>query len=135
VGNLHINFTTAVYSPTNITSLFYPVSEFSYFCTCDTPLNCYHFTRQSYPFAHLTSFRRLQNSLSKTRLFRNSYFSYRRYVVQLCTADRLILSHPIPHYKRHLGLFSRFCRAHRRYIRRDRQIALYSVCSICHAAV
>ena len=29
VGNLHINFTMVVYSPTNITSLFYPVSKFS----------------------------------------------------------------------------------------------------------
>jgi len=27
VGNLHANFTIAVYSPTNITSLFYPVSN------------------------------------------------------------------------------------------------------------
>jgi len=33
------------------------------------------------------SFRRLQNSLSKTRLIRNSYFSYRRYAVQLCIAE------------------------------------------------
>ena len=34
---------------------------FSYFCVCDTPLNCYYFTQQSYPFAHLglTSFRRI----------------------------------------------------------------------------
>jgi len=34
---------------------------FSYFCICDTPLNCYYFTHQSYPFAHLglTSFRRI----------------------------------------------------------------------------
>jgi len=32
---------------------------------------------KSHPFAHLTSFRRLPNSLSKTRLIRNSYFSYR----------------------------------------------------------
>jgi len=78
VGNLHVNFTVAVYSPTNITSLFYPVSKFSYFCICDTPLNCYHFTHQRHPFAHLTSFRHLQNSLSETRLIRNSYFSYRR---------------------------------------------------------
>jgi len=39
VGNLHVNFTIVVYSPTNITSLFYPVSKFSYFCICDTPLN------------------------------------------------------------------------------------------------
>jgi len=31
VGNLHVNFTVAVYSTTNITSLFYPVSKFSYF--------------------------------------------------------------------------------------------------------
>jgi len=35
------------------------------------------------------SFRHLQNSLSKKRLIRNSYFSYHRYVVQLCIADRL----------------------------------------------
>ena len=41
-------------------------------------LNCYYFTHQSHPFAHLTSFRRLRNSLSKTRLNHNSYFSYRR---------------------------------------------------------
>jgi len=34
------------------------------------------------------SFRQLQNSLSKTRLIRNSYFSYRCYVVQLCTAEQ-----------------------------------------------
>jgi len=69
-----VNFTIAVYSPTNITSLFYPVSKLSYFCICDNPLNCYHFTSQSHPFAHvgLTSFRRLQNSLTKTRLIRNS---------------------------------------------------------------
>jgi len=33
--------------------------------------------------------KRLQNSLSNTRLIRNSYFSYLRYVVQLCIADRL----------------------------------------------
>jgi len=38
VGNLHVNFTIVVYSPTNFTSLFYPVSKFSYFCICDTPL-------------------------------------------------------------------------------------------------
>jgi len=31
VGNLHVNFTIAVYSPTNITSSFYPISKFSYF--------------------------------------------------------------------------------------------------------
>jgi len=31
----------------------------SYCCICDTPLNCYYFTHQSYPFAHLTSFRRI----------------------------------------------------------------------------
>jgi len=29
VGNLHVNFTIVVNSPTNITSLFYPVSKFS----------------------------------------------------------------------------------------------------------
>jgi len=46
VGNLHVNFTIVVYSPTNITSLFYPVSKLSYFCICDTPLNCYYFTHQ-----------------------------------------------------------------------------------------
>ena len=34
------------------------------------------------------SFRRLQNSLSKTRLIHNSYFSYRRYKVQLCIAEQ-----------------------------------------------
>jgi len=28
-------------------------------CICDTPLNCYYFTCQSYPFAYLTSFRRI----------------------------------------------------------------------------
>jgi len=86
-----LSVTIAVYSPTNITSSFYPVSKFSYFCICDTPLNCYNFTHQSHPFAHLTSFRRLQNSLSKTRLLRNSYFSYRRCCAfaQLCIADRL----------------------------------------------
>jgi len=68
VGNLHVNFTIAVYSPTNITFLFYPVSKFSYFCIYNTPLNCYYFTHQSQPFAvaHLTSFRRLQNSPSKS---------------------------------------------------------------------
>ena len=38
----------------------------------------YYFTHQSHPFAHLTTFRRLQNSLSETRLIRNSYYSYRR---------------------------------------------------------
>ena len=27
VGNLHVNFTMVVYSPTNITSLFYPVLQ------------------------------------------------------------------------------------------------------------
>jgi len=59
VGNLHVNFTILVYSPTKITSLFYPISKFSYFCICYTPLNCYYFTRQSHPFAHLTSFRRI----------------------------------------------------------------------------
>ena len=63
MGNLHVNF-IVVYSPINITSLFYPVSKFSYFCICDTPLNCYYFTHQTHPFAHLTSFRGLQNSLS-----------------------------------------------------------------------
>jgi len=26
---------------------------------CDPPLNCYYFTHQSYPFAHLTSFSRI----------------------------------------------------------------------------
>jgi len=48
-----------VYSPTKITSLVYPVSEFPYFCICDrpTPLNCYYFTHQSYLPA--TSFRRI----------------------------------------------------------------------------
>jgi len=86
VANLHVNFTIVVYSPTNITSLFYPISKFSCFCICDTPLNCYYFTHQSHPFAHLTSFAELQNSLSKTRLICNSYFRYRRYVVQLCIA-------------------------------------------------
>jgi len=59
VGNLHINFTILVYSPAKITSLFYPVSKLSYFCICDTPLNCYYFTHQSDPFAHLTSFCRI----------------------------------------------------------------------------
>ena len=89
MGNLQVNFTSVVYSPTNITSIFYPVSKFSYFCICDTSLNCYYFTHQSHPFAHKTSFRRLQNSLSKTRLIRNSYFSYLRYVMQVCMTDRL----------------------------------------------
>jgi len=32
---------------------------YSQICICDTPLNCYYFTHQSYPFAHLTSFRRI----------------------------------------------------------------------------
>jgi len=59
VGNLHVNFAILVYSPTKITSLFYPVSKFSYFCICNTPLNCYYFTHQSYSFAHLTCFRRI----------------------------------------------------------------------------
>ena len=59
MGNLHVNFTILVHSPTNIASLFYPVSKFSYFRICDTPLNCYYFTHQSYPFAHLTSFCRI----------------------------------------------------------------------------
>jgi len=59
VGNLHVNFTILVYSPTKPTSLFYPVSKFSYFCICDTPLNCYYFTSQSYLFAHLTTFGRI----------------------------------------------------------------------------
>jgi len=31
VGNLHVNFTILVYSPSKITSLFYPVSKFSFF--------------------------------------------------------------------------------------------------------
>ena len=57
-GKFIFNFTILVYSPTKITSLFYPVWKFSYFCICDNPLNCYYFTQQSYPFAHLTSFRR-----------------------------------------------------------------------------
>jgi len=57
VGNLHVNFTILVYSPIKITSLFYPVSKLSY-SHCDTLLNCYYFTHQSYSFAHLTSFRR-----------------------------------------------------------------------------
>ena len=39
VESLHVNFTIVVYCPTNITSLFYPVSKFSYFGICDTPLN------------------------------------------------------------------------------------------------
>jgi len=90
VGNLHVNFTIAVYSPTNITSLFYLVSKFSYFCICDTPLNCYYFTHQSHPFAHLSNvFSTLTNSLSKMQLIRNLYFSYCRYVVELCIVDRL----------------------------------------------
>jgi len=38
VGSLHVNFTIVVYSPTNITSLFYLVSKFSYICTCDTQI-------------------------------------------------------------------------------------------------
>jgi len=59
MGNLHVNFTTLVYSLAKITSLFYPVSKFSYFCICNSPLNCYYFTRQSYPFEHLTSSRRI----------------------------------------------------------------------------
>jgi len=46
-----------------------------------TPLNCYYFTRQSYSFAHLTSFAALLNSLSKTRLIRNSFLHYRRFGV------------------------------------------------------
>jgi len=40
-------------------SLFYPISKYSYFSICYTPLNCYYFTHQSYSFAHLTSFRRI----------------------------------------------------------------------------
>ena len=59
MGNLHVNFTILVYYPTKITSLFYPVSKFSYFCIGDTPLDCCYFTHQSYSFAHLTSFRRI----------------------------------------------------------------------------
>ena len=55
-GKFTLNFTILVYSPTKITSLFYPISKFSYFCICHTPLNCYYFAHQSYPFAHLTSF-------------------------------------------------------------------------------
>jgi len=43
-------------------------------CICDTPLNCYHFIHQSYPFAHLTSFRRI------TRKFTTAYGSL---VIQL----------------------------------------------------
>jgi len=31
VGNLHVNFTIVVYSSTNVTCLFYPVSKCSYF--------------------------------------------------------------------------------------------------------
>jgi len=42
VGNLHVDFTIVVYSPTNITSLFYPVSKFSNFCICDTPFAYLH---------------------------------------------------------------------------------------------
>jgi len=57
--NLHVNFTIVLYSSTNITSLFYPVSKFLYFCICDTPLNCYYFTHQSHPFALLMSLRRI----------------------------------------------------------------------------
>jgi len=52
VGNLHVNFTILVYTPTKITSLFYPVSTLLYICICDTLLNWYYFTHQSYPFAH-----------------------------------------------------------------------------------
>jgi len=59
VGNLQVNFTILVHFPTKITSLFYPVFKFSYLCICDIPLNCYYFTNQSYPFAHLTSIRRI----------------------------------------------------------------------------
>jgi len=59
VENLHVNFTILVHSPTKITSLFYPVSKSSYFCIYDTPLNNCYFIHQSYPFAHLTSFRRI----------------------------------------------------------------------------
>jgi len=81
VGNLHVNLTIVVYSPTNITSLFYPLSKFSYFCICDTPLNCYYFTHQSHPFAHLTFF-------SPHYKIRNSYCHYRRYVVQVCIAEQ-----------------------------------------------
>ena len=56
MGNLHINFTILVFSPTKITSLFYPVSKFSYYCICDTPLNGYCFTHQSYSYSgHLLS--------------------------------------------------------------------------------
>jgi len=40
-------------------SLLYHVSKFSHFCICDTPLNCYYFTHQSQPFAHLMPFRRI----------------------------------------------------------------------------
>ena len=49
VGKLDVNFTILVYFPTKITSLFYPVSKFSYFCICYIPFNCYYFTHQSYP--------------------------------------------------------------------------------------
>ena len=71
VGDLHVNFTIVVYSPTNITSLFYPVYKFSYFCICDTPLNCYYFSHQSHPCAHLTSFRRI----AKFTYVKRDYFA------------------------------------------------------------
>jgi len=64
--------------PPTLLPYFIPFLTSHIFCICDTPLNCYHFTRQSHPFAHLTSFRGLQKSLSKIRLIRNSYFNYRR---------------------------------------------------------
>jgi len=56
VGNFHINFKILVYSPTKLLPYFIPFLN-SHFCICNTPLNCYYFTHQSYPFAHLTFFR------------------------------------------------------------------------------
>jgi len=44
---------------TTTTPYFIPFLNSHYFCICDTPLNCCYFTYQSYPFAHLTAFRRI----------------------------------------------------------------------------
>ena len=54
MGNIHVSFTNVVYSPTNITSLFYPVSKFSYFCICDRPTPLAQNNRTQYKLLSLT---------------------------------------------------------------------------------
>jgi len=81
VGNLHVNFTILVYSPTRIISLFYPISKFSHFAfailhqiATILPIKVIH-------LHILLLFAALLNSLYKTRVIRNSYFCCRRYGV------------------------------------------------------